>query len=43
MVAFIDAHRDEYGVEPIGHVPPIEYEDAYYRMNETAAMGAAVN
>ena len=30
-------------LEPIGHVPPAEYEQAYYRAHETPAMGAKVS
>jgi len=40
---WVDWFNNRRLLEPIGHVPPIEYEEQYYRMNETAAMGAAVN
>ena len=30
-------------LEPIGYVPPVEYEDHYYRNHPTHAMGAGVN
>jgi transposase InsO family protein len=30
-------------LEPIGYVPPAEYEEGYYRSQQTPAMGAAVN
>jgi putative transposase len=30
-------------LEPIGYVPPVEYEDHYYRHHPTHAMGAGVN
>jgi hypothetical protein len=36
MVAFIDQHRDRYGVEPIGYVPPAEYEARYYEQAAVA-------
>jgi hypothetical protein len=42
MVWFIDTHRGIYGVEPIGHVPPVEFEEAYYRSQEAAAMVAGL-
>ena len=33
MIRFVDAYRDDHGVElePIGNVPPAEAEAAYYR------------
>ncbi len=37
MVAFIDTHRAEHGVEPIGNVPPVELELAYDRQREESA------
>ena len=40
IVDYIDAYRERFGVESIcrlhssiGHVPPVEYETAYYRHN----------
>lgn len=30
-------------LEPIGNIPPVEFEQAYYRLHETPAMGAGVN
>jgi putative transposase len=30
-------------LEPIGNIPPVEFEQAYYRLQETPAMGAGVN
>jgi len=30
-------------LEPIGYVPPVEYEAHYYRNQPTPAMGAGVN
>ena len=29
--------------EPIGNIPPVEFEEAYYRSQETPAMGAGLN
>ena len=30
-------------IEPIGHVPPVEYEEEYYRRQDAPAMMAGVN
>jgi putative transposase len=40
---WVDWFNNRRLLEPIGHVPPAEYEEAYRRVCETAAMGAAVN
>jgi putative transposase len=40
---WVDWFNNRRLLEPIGHVPPVEYEEAYRRVCETAAMGAAVN
>ena len=40
MKAFIDEHRDAYGVEPIGNIPPAEAEAAYYAQLEAIPMAA---
>ncbi len=29
--------------EPIGNIPPVEFEEAYYRSQEPPAMGAGLN
>jgi transposase InsO family protein len=44
-LAWVDWFNTRRLLEPIGHVPPSEYEDAYYRTQktvETPAMGAGV-
>jgi len=40
MKAFIDEHREVYGVEPIGSIPPAEAEAAYYTQLEVMPMAA---
>ena len=30
-------------LEPIGYVPPVEYEEHYYQLHQTLAVGARVN
>jgi hypothetical protein len=40
MVAFIDDHREEYGVEPIGDMPSAEKEEAHYRQITESALAA---
>jgi putative transposase len=45
-LAWVDWFNTRRLLEPIGHVPPSEYEDAYYRSQkaiETPVMGAGVN
>jgi transposase InsO family protein len=48
-LAWVDWFNTRRLLEPLGHVPPIEYEEAYYRRQqspqsqETAAMGAGLN
>jgi putative transposase len=45
-LAWVDWFNTRRLLEPIGYVPPAEYEDAYYRTQktiETPAMGAGVN
>ena len=39
-VAWFNRHRL---LEPIGYVPPVEYEAHYYQLQQTLAMGAGVN
>jgi len=39
-VAWFNRHRL---LEPIGYVPPVEYEAHYYRLHQTLAVGAGVN
>ncbi len=40
---WVDWFNNRRLLEPIGHVPPAEYELAYYQQQQTAAVGAAVN
>ena len=40
---WVDWFNNRRLLEPIGDVPPVEYEEAYRRVYETAAIGAAVN
>jgi transposase InsO family protein len=48
-LAWMDWFNTRRLLEPLGHVPPIEYEEAYYRRQEspqsqeTPAMGAGLN
>ena len=45
MLAWVDWFNTRRLLAPIGHVPPIEFEDAYYREQHrqtTPAMGAGV-
>jgi len=35
MVTYIDGHKDRFGVEPIGNIPPAELEKAYYEQQES--------
>jgi putative transposase len=45
-LAWVDWFNTRRLLAPIGYVPPVEYEDAYYREQqqpETPAMGAGVN
>jgi putative transposase len=39
-VAWFNRHRL---LEPIGYVPPVEYETHYYQLHQTLAVGAGVN
>jgi putative transposase len=39
-VAWFNRHRL---LEPIGYVPPGEYEEHYYQLHQTLAVGAGVN
>ena len=39
---WVDWFNNRRLLEPIGHVPPAEYEQEYYRVGETLAMGAGV-
>jgi transposase InsO family protein len=41
-LAWVDWFNNRRLLEPIGHVPPVEYEETYYRVQETPAMGAGV-
>jgi hypothetical protein len=42
MVEFIDDNRDECGVEPIGDIPPAEFEAMYYEGQEGLAREAGL-
>jgi len=39
---WVDWFNNRRLLEPIGHLPPAEYEAAYYKTKETPAMGAGV-
>ena len=39
---WVDWFNNRRLLEPLGHVPPAEYEAAYYETSETPAMGAGV-
>jgi hypothetical protein len=39
-VSFIDDHRDVYGVEPIGNIPPAEAGQRWWDEQEQAASAA---
>jgi len=39
---WVDWFNNRRLLEPIGHIPPAEYEEAYYRSEETQAMVAGV-
>jgi len=41
-LAWIDWFNTRRLLEPLGHVPPVEYEAAYYRTQETPAIGAGL-
>jgi transposase InsO family protein len=41
-LAWVDWFNNRRLLEPIGYVPPVEYEAAYYRGQETPAMGAGL-
>jgi transposase InsO family protein len=41
-LSWVDWFNTRRLLEPIGHVPPVEYEDMYYRVQTTPAMGAGV-
>ncbi len=40
---WVDWFNNRRLLEPIGHVPPVEFEEAYYRHQEAPAMAAGVN
>jgi hypothetical protein len=40
MIAFIDDHREAYGVEPVGNVPPAEAEQPLPRHPGTTSHGS---
>jgi putative transposase len=41
-LTWIDWFNNRRFLEPIGHVPPVEHEAAYYRDQATPAMGAGL-
>ena len=40
---WVDWFNNRRLLEPIGNIPPVEYEQAYYRMAEAPAMAAGLN
>ncbi|MEO0623405.1 MAG: hypothetical protein AAF183_14390 [Pseudomonadota bacterium] len=40
MIAFIDDHREAYGLEPIANIPPAEAEASYYAQIDAVAAAA---
>jgi transposase InsO family protein len=42
-LTWVDWFNTRRLLEPLGHVPPIEYEQAYYARQETPAMGVGLN
>jgi transposase InsO family protein len=42
-LTWVDWFNTRRLLEPLGHVPPIEYEQAYYARHETPAMGVGLN
>jgi len=40
---WVDWFNNRRLLEPIGNIPPVEYEQAYYRMAEVPAMAAGLN
>jgi len=40
---WVDWFNNRRLLGPLGHVPPVEYEQAYYRQQETPAMVAGLN
>jgi hypothetical protein len=43
MVSFINEHQGIYGVEPIGNIPPVEFEEIYYQSQKISAMVVGLN
>jgi transposase InsO family protein len=41
-LAWVDWFNTRRLLGPIGYIPPVEYEAAYYRSQETPAMGAGL-
>jgi transposase InsO family protein len=42
MLDWVSWYNTQRLLEPIGYVPPVEYEDHYYRNHPTHAMVAGV-
>lgn len=42
-LTWVDWFNTRRLLEPLGHVPPIEHEQAYYERQETPAMGVGLN
>jgi transposase InsO family protein len=40
---WVDWFNNRRLLEPIGYVPPVEFEQAYFRLQESAVMGAVLN
>ncbi len=42
-LAWVDWYNGRRLLEPLGHVPPVEYEAAYYRREAASTMGVGLN
>jgi putative transposase len=40
---YVDWFDNRRLLEPIGYIPPVEFEQAYYRRQDSAVIGAALN
>lgn len=43
VLAWVDWFNNRRLLEPLGHIPPVEYEEAYFRNQDGPAMGAGLN
>ena len=41
-LVWVDWFNNRRLLEPLGHVPPVEYEEAYYRTQESPVMVAGL-